>query len=268
MPKYTLSRKGANKHALYQHAVQEPSFELDLAVRQYKRRRGTRPLVLREDFCGTAANACHWVKAHPKARAIGLDLDRPTLAWGRKHNVTPLGEAADRVDLRRQDVRTATRPRADVVQAFNFSSYLFFPVAELIAYFRCVRRSLAPGGIFMVDGYGGWDSQQQLSERRTIKSPGGTFGYVWEQADFNPVDNRALCYIHFEFKGGKKMKRAFTYDWRVYSPPEVRDALSVAGFRKIDVLWDVEESEAISTYRRATRAENCPGWLVYIVAER
>ncbi len=146
--------------------------------------------------------------------------------------------------------------------------FVFFPVAELIAYFRCVRRSLAPGGIFMVDGYGGWDSQQQLSERRTIKSPGGTFGYVWEQADFNPVDNRALCYIHFEFKGGKKMKRAFTYDWRVYSPPEVRDALSVAGFRKIDVLWDVEESEAISTYRRATRAENCPGWLVYIVAER
>ena len=268
MPKYTLSRKGADKHALYERAVQEPSFELDLAIRQYKRRHGTRPLVLREDFCGTAANACHWVNSHPRARAIGLDLDASTLAWGRKHNVTPLGEAADRVDIRRQDVRTTTTPRADVIQAFNFSSYLFFPVAELIAYFRCVRRSLTPGGIFMVDGYGGWDSQQQLSERRTIKSPAGTFGYVWEQADFNPIDNRALCYIHFEFKGGKKMKRAFTYDWRVYSPAEVRDALSVAGFRNIDVLWDVEESEAVSNYRKATRAENCPGWLVYVVAER
>ena len=269
MPKkYTLPRKDADKHKLYELSVQEPLFEVDLAVRQYKKRRGTRPLILREDFCGTAANACCWVRAHPKARAIALDLDAPTLAWGRMHNVTPLGDAADRVELRRQDVRSVTTPRADIIQAFNFSSYLFFPVAELVKYFRCVRRSLAPGGIVMLDGYGGWDSQQQLSERRTVKSPAGTFGYVWEQADFNPIDNRALCYIHFEFKHGKTMKRAFTYDWRVYSPAEMRDALSAAGFRKIDVLWDVEESEKVSNYRKATRAENCPGWLVYIVAER
>ena len=268
MPKYTLSRKGADKHRLYERSVQEPSFEVDLAVRQYKKRRGKRPLLLREDFCGTGANACAWVQAHPKARAIGLDLDGPTLAWGRTHNVTPLGDAAARVDLRQQDVRTVSTPRADIIQAFNFSSYLFFPVTELIAYFRCVRRSLAPGGIVMVDGYGGWDSQKQLTERRTVKTPAGTFGYVWEQADFNPIDNRALCYIHFEFKNGKKMKRAFTYDWRVYSPVVVRDALTAAGFRKIDVLWDVEESDAVTNYQKATRAENCPGWLVYIVAER
>ena len=269
MPKsYTLSRKHADKHKLYELSVQEPSFEVDLAVKQYKKRRGKRPLVLREDFCGTAANACYWVRAHPKARAIGLDLDEPTLAWGRTHNIARLGRAANRVALRCQDVRSVTNPKADIIQAFNFSSYLFYPVAELVYYLRCVRRSLAPGGIVMLDGYGGWDSQRHVVERRTVKSPDGTFGYVWEQADFNPIDNRALCYIHFEFKNGKKMKQAFTYDWRVYSPPEVRDALDAAGFRKIDVLWDVEERETVNDYRKVSRAENCPGWLVYIVAER
>ena len=145
-------------------------------------------------------------------RALSLSTSTSQPWTGRKtHNRAALGGASRRVDLRHQDVRTVTRPKADVIQAFNFSSYLFNPLPELLTYFRCVRRSLAPGGIFMLDGYGGWDSQQILRERRTVKSASGTFGYVWDQADFNPIDSRALCHIHFEFKNQKRWKRAFTY---------------------------------------------------------
>ena len=122
--KHTLPRKRADKYLLYELSVQDPAFEVELAVEQYKKRRGTRPRVLREDFCGTAANACRWVQDHPEAQAIGLDLDQPTLEWARKHNVMPLGQAAGRVDLRQKDVRTVTSPKADIVQSFNFSSYL------------------------------------------------------------------------------------------------------------------------------------------------
>lgn len=266
-PRYTLRRRGADKHRLYQLSVQDPAFEVKLATRQYRRRRGTRPVVLREDFCGTAAVACHWVGAHKANRAIGLDLDAETLDWAKAQNVAALGDAADRVDLRLRDVRTVTRPRADVVQAFNFSCYLFHPLPELVAYLRCVRRSLAPGGIVMLDGYGGWESGQAVADRRTVKSPDGSFGYVWDQAAFNPVDNMATCHIHFEFKNQKKWKRAFTYHWRLYSPAELRDALVAAGFERVEILWDVDDDPEQSNFRPATRADNCPGWLFYAVAE-
>lgn len=267
--KYTLPRKHADKHLLYQLSVQDPAFEVEFAIKQYKKRRGRKPTLLREDFCGTAAVACQWVQTDPTFRAIGLDLDEPTLDWARTHNLENLGAARERIKLRRRDVRSVTNPKADVIQAFNFSSYLFYPVSELVRYFRCVRRSLAPGGIFMVDGYGGWESQQVLREQRTIKGPGGTFGFIWDQANFNPINNRALCYIHFEFKNGKMWKRAFTYDWRVYSPVEVCDALDAAGFRNIEVFWDVEEDENKSDFRPASKLKltNCPGWLSYVIAD-
>ena len=121
----------------------------------------------------------------------------------------------------------------------------------------------------MVDGYGGWESQQVLREQRTIKGPAGTFGFIWDQANFNPINNRALCHIHFEFKNGKMWKRAFTYDWRVYSPVEVRDALDAAGFQNIEVFWDVEEDENKSDFRPASKLKvtNCPGWLSYVIAD-
>lgn len=267
--KYTLSRKHADKHLLYQLAVQDPAFEVDFAVEQYTKRRGRRPRLLREDFCGTAAVACRWVTRHPAFRAMGLDLDKPTLTWARAHNVQDLGAARDRIELRCRDVRAVTAPKADVIQAFNFSSYLFYPLPELVRYFRCVRRSLAPGGIFMVDGYGGWESQQVMRERRTIESPNGTFGLIWDQAAFNPIDNRALCHIHFEFKNGKTWKRAFTYDWRLYSPAEMRDALEAAGFHNIKVYWDFEDDEDRSDFRPVThrKVENCPGWIFYAIAD-
>ena len=265
--KHTMRRRGADRRRLYELAVQDTAFEVTLAKRQFRRRRGRRARLLREDFCGTAAVACAWAADHAEHRAIGLDIDESALAWGREHHLAALGDAADRVDLRVRDVRTVTQPRADIVQAYNFSAYLFYPLPELVAYLRCVRRSLVPGGLVMLDGYGGWEAGQDVSDRRTIQSPDGSFGYVWEQASFNPIDNLATCHIHFEFRNGKVWKRAFSYHWRVYSPAELTDALLAAGFEHVEILWDVDDDPDRSDFRPATRAENCPGWLFYAVAE-
>jgi hypothetical protein len=121
----------------------------------------------------------------------------------------------------------------------------------------------------MVDGYGGWESQQVMRERRTIESPDGTFGFIWHQAGFNPITNRALCHIHFEFKHGKVWKRVFTYDWRMYSPAEMCDALDAAGFHNVEVYWDLEDDEDKSDFRPASRRkiENSPGWIFYVIAD-
>lgn len=266
--KHTLARKNADKHLLYQWSVQDPEQEIDFSVEQYKKRRGHEPKILREDFCGTAIVAAEWVKGHPERRAIGLDLDRPTLDWAHEHNLAPLtDEEKERVDLREMDVRSITSPKADIVHAMNFSYFCFFPVFELIQYFRFVRRSLAPGGIFIMDSYGGWESQQVLTEKRTVKGPQGTFGYTWHQADYDPINNRTLCHIHFDFKKGKRWKKAFTYDWRLYTPAEVRDALDAAGFHNIDIYWDHDEDDESSDFRPTLKADNSAGWLTYIVAD-
>ena len=264
---YTLSRKTADKHRLYEWSVQDADDEIEFAVAQYQKRRGRAPQILREDFCGTALVASRWVKGHSERRAIGLDLDGETLDWARRHNLQPLGKDCERVDLRQRDVRSITKPKADVAKASNFSYFLLHPIAELINYFRMVRRSLTVGGIFLLDCYGGWENQRVHKERRKVKSPAGTFGFVWEHAQFNPIDNRAQCHIHFEFKNGKRWKKAFSYDFRLYSIAEVCDALTAAGFTGLEVIWDFAEDDESSDYRPTTLAENCPGWIAYIVAE-
>jgi SAM-dependent methyltransferase len=260
-----LKRKGADRHLLYQWTVQNPEFELDFFDHVYRKRRRRRPRILREDFCGTALLSSAWAASRRDRRAIGIDLDSGTLAWGRKHNLARLDGAADRVTLLRQDVRTLTKPKADVACAYNFSYYLIHPYADLVDYFAFVRRSLKKDGMFFLDAYGGWESQQRMEESREIDGPAGRFVYIWDQAAFNPIDNMATCHIHFEFAGGKRLKRAFTYRWRVYSPVEVRDALLGAGFTAVDIYWDRSPDDDTNDYRVAKRATNTPGWLAYIV---
>ncbi|MBE7467266.1 MAG: class I SAM-dependent methyltransferase [Planctomycetes bacterium] len=266
--KHKLTAAHADRHLLYQEAVQTPDFEVEFMAQAYRQRNRREPRILREDFCGTALNAATWVAAGPQRRALALDLDAATLDWGRRQNIQPLGHAARRVDLRCQDVRTVTRPRADVCCALNFSYMFFTSIKELSAYFKQVRESLTPGGIMLMDCYGGWESQQVKEEPRKVKSDLGRFTYVWDQADYNPIDNRALCHIHFRFNDGSELRKAFTYHWRLYTPVEVQDALELAGFRDVQVYWDIEDDEDKSEYRARRRAENQPGWLAYIVGQR
>lgn len=263
-----LTRETADKHLLYQWSVQEPEKEIRLMTKVFKQRRKREPLVLREDFCGTAVLACLWAKSAPKRRAIGLDIDAETLSWGERHNRRPLNGSAKRVDLRRADVRTVTAPKADLACALNFSYFVFHRIADLEDYFRAVKKSLRRGGLFFLDLYGGWEAQQPAKDKRKVTCPQGRrFTYIWQQSAFDPINNRTTCHIHFKLPNGDQLKRAFTYDWRQYSPVEVQEALQRSGFRNIEVLWDVEDDEERTKYRPRPHAENMPGWLAYVVGE-
>ena len=261
----TLPRRFADRHLLYQWSVQVPDFEVQFMDRVFRKFRGRKPLRLREDFCGTGLVCCEWVRRRPERVALGLDLDRPTLDWGRRHNVARLGKAAARVTLAEGDVRSVTDPSADVICAYNFSWFLMHPQPVLVDYFKHVRASLAADGLLFLDCYGGWEAQQLMCEPRLIETPEGMFTYTWEQADYNPIDNIAICHIHFELAGGRTLRKAFTYQWRVYTPAEARDALLAAGFSDCIIYWDYSLDPEVDLYRPARRGDNQPGWLAYIV---
>ncbi|MEM7393040.1 MAG: class I SAM-dependent methyltransferase, partial [Verrucomicrobiota bacterium] len=148
-PKFTA--KTADKHILYEASVQavEPNMVFVNSVYRKKRRR--RPHLLREDFCGTANLACAWVRSSSKNEAWGIDLDGPTLDWGRKRHVAQLEEKAKRLHLIQDDVLAAKAPKVDIVVAFNFSYWIFKERKTLLKYFKGVRRGLKDDGMVVLD---------------------------------------------------------------------------------------------------------------------
>jgi SAM-dependent methyltransferase len=264
-----------DRHYLYTAAVQSVDADLSFFKRVYRARRGTKFRRLREDFCGTAVLAHEWVRRNRENEAWGIDLDGPTLDWGTEHYGPRLGEKAKRLHLLRQDVLDVVRSPVDVVAALNFSYSVFHERAELLRYFETARRSLRPGGILFVDAWGGFDVMAEDTESRKIaasKAFDGTripgFVYVWEQARFNPVDHRIVCHIHFKLKDGSKIKRAFTYDWRLWTLPELRELMHEAGFASTEVYvegWDDELDDTDGVFRKRSYFENQAGWVAYVV---
>jgi SAM-dependent methyltransferase len=263
--KQTSAQK-ADVYDLYEEAVQDPDGDAALIRRIFKTTYDRDPELLREDFCGTAALCCAWVKTGDAKRAFGIDLDPEPLASARSRNVAKLEpEQAGRVELLRGDVREVKHEAVDVTVGFNFSYFVFQERADLLAYFRRAKESLRPEGLFLIDLYGGAESQRTLTETREHDD----FDYVWDQDVFDPINNRALNHIHFEFADGSRIDRAFTYDWRLWSIPELRDALHEAGFSRTDAYWertDRKTNEGTGVYYRAQRAPDDPAWVAYIAA--
>ena len=108
-----LTARNADRHWLYEQSVQNAAFEVAFIDRAFAREYGRRPDCFREDFCGTALLCAEWVRRRKSNTAMGVDLDGPTLAWGRRHNLAPLGERAAAVVLFQDDVRNVTRPACD-----------------------------------------------------------------------------------------------------------------------------------------------------------
>ena len=74
--------------------------------------------------------------------------------------------------------------------------------------------------MFVLDAYGGNESTEIMEESR--KTDFG-FTYIWDQDEYWPGTGEYVCHIHFEFKDGTKMKKAFTYEWRLWTIPELKD---------------------------------------------
>ena len=81
----------ADRHVLYQMAVQDPETEIAFFTKVYSELRGRKPLTMKEDFCGTAYLATEWAKSDPQRIAYGVDYDKDPIDWGQKHNVDTAG---------------------------------------------------------------------------------------------------------------------------------------------------------------------------------
>lgn len=257
----------ADRHVLYQESVQCVEAEIDFVDETFQALRGRKGRVLREDFCGTANTACEWVRRRPRNRALGVDLDADVQAWGQEHNVGALGRRGQRVTLLNEDVTTVECEPADIVLAMNFSYYIFKTRDAMRRYFEHVRETLTDDGVFFLDGYGGYNSFKTCRER--TKNDG--FTYIWDQADYDPISGDMTCHIHFSFPDGSRLRKAFSYHWRMWTLPEVRELLAEAGFHNVTVYWqgtDEDTGEADGEFTPAERGDPDPAFIVYITAEK
>jgi hypothetical protein len=257
----------ADIHDLYEKAVQNVEHEVEFLQATFKDIRGRQAYRLREDFCGTASASCQWVRQGKKYQAIGVDIDPAVLDWGRRHRVSQLSAADQaRVQLLESDVMTVATPPVDLLVAFNFSYFIFDTRDKLRDYFRRAHAALEDDGVFFIDLFGGPEAQEETKEKTKNKG----FTYIWHQAEFHPVTNYIRCHIHFKFKDGSKIKKAFTYEWRLWSAPELREVLLEAGFKKATVYWEGEDEdgEGNGEFTPDEKGEADLAWIAYIVAEK
>ena len=256
----------ADRHVLYEESVQCVEAEIDFVDQTFHELRNRTAKYLREDFCGTGNTSCEWIRRRKTNHAIGIDLDAEVVNWGREHKIGELTPAqAKRVELRIEDVMEAETPAMDIVLAMNFSYWLFEDRPTLLKYFQRVHGALADDGIMFLDAFGGHDAPRELKERTKFKK----HTYIWEQAYFNPITNHMRCHIHFKMKDGSKLEKAFSYEWRLWSLPEIRELLLEAGFSKATVYWQGEEDEdGEEEFYPTEEGDADAGWIAYIVAEK
>ena len=257
----------ADIHELYEESVQNVETEVEFLQTTFRDLSGREAFLFREDFCGTASASCQWVRQGKEYQAIGVDIDPKVLDWGRRNRVARLAsEDQARVSLIESDVQTVETPKVDILAAFNFSYWVFKERAQMIAYMRRCHNALKDDGVLFMDMFGGPESFEETKEKTKYDG----FTYIWDQADFHPVTNHMQCYIHFKFPDGSKIKRAFSYSWRMYTAPELRDMLLEAGFRKATVYWEGEDEdgEGNGVFSPDPEGEADLAWIAYIVAEK
>ncbi len=265
--KRTPEAERVDRYELYLQAVQAPEHEIPIFDRAYRKHFGKPPRVLREDFCGTFAVCCEWVKSRLDRVAVGVDLDPEPLAWGKVRHLSELrSDQQKRVSLLQDDVRSVNGSKADVVTAQNFSFFVFKTRDELLTYFRAAYENLASKGVFVLDMMGGHESMEE--DREDVTEFKG-FDYVWDQVRFDPITHDCTFHIHFRFKDGSEMNRAFSYKWRFWMLPEVRELLEEAGFSRVDIYWegtDPKTGEGNDVFRIRRQAPGDPAWICYVVA--
>ena len=264
--KYQLTAKTANKYDLYEESVQSVDFEIDFVNKMFKKYNKSSCSSLREDFCASASISVAWVKNKAGNTAYAIDLDNKILKVAKSNMQKSLSkEELKRISLIKGNSQTKLTPKVDCVSALNFSYWVFKERESLIKYFKNAYKNLKKNGLLMLDAFGGYEAYEELEERTKHKK----FTYVWDQHKFNPVTHDLTCFIHFEFQDGSAIKKAFKYNWRLWSLPEITECIKSAGFKTVDIYmqgWDDEKDEESDKFYKTKDCDADPGWIAYIIA--
>ncbi len=265
-PGATMAER-ADRHELYESAVQNVEEECKFISDTFEKIRGRRALSFREDFCGTASAACQWTRLGSEHTAIGIDIDAEVLQWGRENRLSRLNpDQLARIRLVEASVMDVQPEQVDVVGAFNFSYWIFRTRPRMLEYFGRIYDALKSDGVFFLDAFGGYEAFEEMKEKTKYDD----FTYVWEQARYLPVTGEIECHIHFKFPDKSKLKRAFSYTWRLWTLPEITELLAEAGFKNPTVYWEGtdEDGEGDGVFAPDAHGEADAGWIAYIVAEK
>ncbi|KAL2328475.1 hypothetical protein Fmac_021902 [Flemingia macrophylla] len=195
-----------------------------------------------------------------KAENLQIGVDAPTCSVAQDDKVT---------------MGNITLHGRDIVCAFNYSCCCLHKRADLVLYFKHARDALSTkGGIFVMDLYGGTSSENKLRLQRRFPN----FTYVWEQTEFDIIQRKTRISLHFNLKKEqRKLRHAFSYSWRLWTLPEIRDCLEEAGFRSVH-FWirempdttEIMRTEGFGAgknvkYEEATSFRQQDSWNAYIV---
>jgi SAM-dependent methyltransferase len=284
--------RAPHKLALYRAAVQCPEAEVAFLMRafaHYARRHTGRGSTLfrgqfREDFAGTAAVACAWVAHDENHRALAIESHGPTIRWARARAAQELGARRTDLHLIHGDVLEVAPPlvpKVNIIAALNFSTFIYHTRDALRSYFRGARRNLRPGGLLVIDAYGGPGAMRPGIQRRTMAAPPRPpdiglprFEYQWEQRSYDAATARVDCRIHFKLPlkaGGRLVRNAFRYDWRLWTLPELVELMREAGFSQAEV-WCAAAGQGRGRgqgrYRPVRHIGPCPDWVAYVIGVR
>jgi SAM-dependent methyltransferase len=256
-----------DKYELYSQAVQSADVDVALFRKVYRELKKKDARILREDFCGTFQLSKEWIKLNPKFSAHAVDLDPEPLSYGLKRYWMKLSDTQKRrLHVHEMNVMDKAVPAADLIVAMNFSYFIFKTRDLMKQYFANVYRSTKKDGVFLLDVFGGSGCFDENEEITSFKK----FKYYWHQTNFDPISNRALFHIHFRPNGAKKVERVFSYDWRMWSIPELRDILHEVGFKLTHAYWEGTNKKGggDGEFRRTNKGEACDSWIAYIAAEK
>lgn len=197
----------------------------------------------------------------------GVDIDREQLLWGKESNVNVDPGTSERVKLICKSVLELDESgkdtgKSDVTCAFNFSICYLHERQELIKYFKICRGTLKSEGMFFCDIFGG---EEMLQSNVRMLSNNVKYSFVAES--YCPITNRAHFSMNFKFSDGSKIKDAFTYHFRIWTIPEIREALKEAGFART-VVWFHDESDDCpeEDYKPMEETFQRQSWHAFIVA--
>lgn len=258
-------RRAPDRYDLYELAVTAP-----IPTARFLRAVHSRnPRTLREDFSGSGALCRGWVQVVPDGRAIAVDTDAEPLARLK-------GQAS--IKAVRKDVLKAT-DKADVIAATNFPVGYWHTRDKLVAYLRHARACLNPRGVFVCDTYGGSDAFTAPHETSTTlrTEDGVRVKYTFEQISADAVTGRVLDALHFHIPAqpgikARTIRDAFVYDWRLWSIPELTDAMLEAGFKAVEVydrLGDAIDQDGNAYVRPLTADDRLDdNYVVYVAARK
>ena len=266
--KITRKKKTAfDKYWHYRHSVQSPDRDVCFIRDCYVRHSGRQPVIFCEDFSFTFAISCEWVKVNNKCKSIAIDIDKAPLDYGKKMYLSRLTpHQQKRVQVIHANVLKKNLPSVDIIAALNFSYFTFKLRKQMKAYFRHCLKRLRTKGILILDCFGGSDCMEANEEAEQNNQ----FTYYWDQVNFDPVTHHSLFQIHYKRKGEAKRKNVFTYDWRLWTIPELRELLEEVGFRKTYIYWEGSRRDGTGNgkFTPVEKGEECESWIAYIVAEK